>query len=313
MENNRFDLIDLLQLLKSKAKIISIFTILGLIVSIIFVMIRKDVYTSETKLLVKSYMNFDRNQMFSQESQFAGEAFAKENEVDKAMTIFGSSDVIAQINETTQYGKIKNLSPIKAFRTIQDNFKIKRTDNSDIEVKFTDEDPKLALAAISVALAKGEEMYVDYFEDFNRDASEQIAFKQKLIADSTTQIIAKIAEIRKTNNIYNALAPVRGKVIMSTPSTLTPANAEAMEQLESLISIKDKLDEENGKFAALRSQYNSYLNEAKMHAFYKVGGPYESTIPSNIKAWIVVAGSVLAAFLFACFWVLISNALTRKA
>lgn len=313
MENNRFDLIDILVLLKSKFKTLLIFTILGIIASVIFVFIRKDVYTAEANVIVKSYMNFDRNQMFSEEAFYVKDVFAKENEIDKAMTILGNSDVISYINQETKYQEIKNIREKDLFDAIKANFNVKRTDNSDLEIKFTDENADLALKALQSALYKAEQLYVNYFEEYNRDMTQEIDFKRQLLTDSIQNINTQIAGLRKTYNIYNALGPVRGNGGNSGSAAVSETNAAGMEELQSLITVKDKLDEENAKLASLKSQYNSFLNASKMHIFYKVSGPYKPNLPSNIKAIWIVLGSAVAAFLFSCFWVLLTNAMNKRA
>lgn len=313
MENNRFDLIDILVLLKSKFKTLLIFTILGIIASVIFVFIRKDVYTAEANVIVKSYMNFDRNQMFSEEAFYVKDVFAKENEIDKAMTILGNSDVISYINQETKYQEVKKIREKDLFDAIKANFNVKRTDNSDLEIKFTDESADLAFKALQAALYKAEQLYVNYFEEYNRDMTQEIDFKRQLLTDSIQNINTQIAGLRKTYGIYNALGPVRGKGGNSGSAAVSETNATGMEQLQSLITIKDKLDEENAKLAGLKSQYNSFLNANKMHIFYKVSGPYKPTLPSNPKAIWIVLGSAVAAFLFSCFWVLLTNAMNKRA
>lgn len=313
MENNRFDLIDILVLLKSKFKTLLIFTILGIIASVIFVFIRKDVYTAEANVIVKSYMNFDRNQMFSEEAFYVKDVFAKENEIDKAMTILGNSDVISYINQETKYQEVKKIREKDLFDAIKANFNVKRTDNSDLEIKFTDENPDLAFKALQSALYKAEQLYVNYFEEYNRDMTQEIDFKRQLLTDSIQNINTQIASLRKTYGIYNALGPVRGNGGNSGSASVSETNATGMEELQSLITIKDKLDEENAKLAGLKSQYNSFLNANKMHIFYKVSGPYKPTLPSNPKAIWIVLGSAVAAFLFSCFWVLLTNAMNKRA
>ncbi|OJV54384.1 MAG: hypothetical protein BGO31_09450 [Bacteroidetes bacterium 43-16] len=312
MEDNRFDLIDILVLLKSKFKTLLIITVLGIIASVIFVMIRTDVYTAEANVIVKSYMNFDRNQMFSEEAFYIKDAFAKENEIDKAMTILGNSDVISFINQETKYQEVKKIREKDLFDAIKANYTVKRTDNSDLEIKFTDQDPDLALKALQSALYKAEDLYVSYFEEYNKDITKEIDFKRQLLADSLQAIGTQIAAVRKAYNIYNALGPVRGTAGNSGASPVTESNTEGIEQLKSLVQIKDKLDEENAKLASLKSQYNSFLNENKMRIFYKVSGPYKPTIPSNPKAIFIVLGSAVAAFLFSCFWVLLTNAMNKR-
>lgn len=312
MDNNSFDLIDLLKLLGKKFKLIFLFTILGLIAAVIFVAVRKNVFTSEANVIVKSYMNFDRKQMFSESAFYVKDVFAKENEIDKAMTILENSDVIAFVAQETDYQKAKNIEQGKVFTEIKRNLKVKRTDNSDLEIKFTDTDPKLALKGLQAALYKAEELYVNYFEDFNKDITKDIDFKRNTLIDSIDVINKQIAEVRASYNLYNALAPVRGNVSNAAP-TLSAANAEGIEQLQTLITTKDKLDEEYAKLTSLKSQYNSFLNDAKMHVFYRVSGPYEPTSPSNIPALFIILGCTVAAFIFGCFWVLLDHAIKSRA
>ncbi|HRP88880.1 MAG TPA: Wzz/FepE/Etk N-terminal domain-containing protein [Edaphocola sp.] len=308
MENFSFDLFDILKVLKQKRKTIVIFTLLGLIAAVIFVFIRPKQYTSDTKIILKSSMYFDRTQIQEDNNYYSKEVFARENEIDKALTVLGNSDVVGFIAEETNYAKVKNISEDKVFKSIQSSLKIKRTDNSDIEVKFTDENPELAFKAISAGLYKAEEMYTNYFNDFNKDAINQINFQIKNNQDSIAQINEKIAQTRKDFQLYNVLTPTRGTTVVNQNIALSESNANGVEQLKTLVTIKDRLDQEQASLESLKNQYNNYLNKEKIHAFYKVGGPYLPTLPSNLAAWIVILASGVTAFIFGCFWVIIGRA-----
>lgn len=313
METTSYDLVEVIKLLKKNFKTILLFTALGLIAAIIFVSMRKNIYTSESKIILKSFMYFDRNQMFSENALYVRDVFAKESENDKAISILESGDVIGFINEETNYMKIKGITnPKTGFETIKSHLDVKRTDNSDLEVKFTDTDPDLAYNALKAALYKAEDIYIRFFEDFNRDVTQDIDFKRKNLIDSIAVLNKDIAEVRKTYNLYNVLTPVRGNVIANNTAGISEANAEGVEKLQTLITMKDKLDAENAKLTSLKSQYNSFLNDQKMHVFYRFTGPYKPEIPSNLNPIIVVAASVVAAFIFACFWILIANAFRSK-
>ncbi|HLU17712.1 MAG TPA: Wzz/FepE/Etk N-terminal domain-containing protein [Edaphocola sp.] len=312
MEQNKYDLVAIINTLRQHSKTIWIFTAVALITSVIFVMVRKDVYTAKAEVMVKSFMYFDRNQMFGEEAYYVRDVFARESEVDKAITVLKSDAVKGFILDDLKYAEAKGYSATKAYRALKWNYEIKRTDNSDIEVAFTDTDPELALKGVEAALWKAEEIYMHYFEDFNRDVTAQIEFKQNSLADSLAEINKQIAAVRKEYNLYNALVPVRGAT-MAQSATLSEANAEGIEKLQTLITIKDKLDQEQAKLTSLKTQYNSFLNENKMHAFYKVSGPYKPTETSNLPAWAVILGSVVAAFIFACFWILVLRAFSTKA
>lgn len=313
MQQNKYDLVAIIRTIKSRGKLVWGITALGLIASVIFVSIRPNEYTSEASIIVKGFMNFDRNQLYNDKTLYTKDVFAKDYELDKAMTILESGDVKGHINEAVQYQKTKKLkSEEAAFIAIKRAFKLKRTDNYDIEAKFTDTDPKLAHAALEAALQKAEAVYINFFEDYNRDVTKDIDFKRKSITDSLVLLNDSIAAIRKQYNLYSELLPVRGTVVSNNQS-INADNAVGIEKLQSLIQIKDQLDEQNAKLASLKNEYNSYLNNDKMHVFYRVSGPYVPTVTSNLPAYVVILGSVLAALIFASLLVLIANAFKNKA
>lgn len=314
MQQNKYDLVAIIKTIKSRGKLVLGITALGLIASVLFVSLRPNEYTSEASIIVKGFMNFDRNQLFNDNTLFTKDVFAKDYELDKAMTILESGDVKGYINEKVQYQKVKNLASDEvAFRKIKNSFKLKRTDNYDIEAKFTDTDPKLAHAALEAALYKAEAIYINFFEDYNRDVTKEIDFKRKAITDSVALLTDSIAAIRKRYNLYSELLPVRGNVTSNNTQTVNAANAAGIEQLQSLIQVKDKLDEQNAKLTTLKSQYNSYLNNDKIHVFYRVSGPYVPNVTSNLAPFIVILASALSAFIFGCLLVLITNAFKSKA
>lgn len=313
MQQNKYDLVSVIRTIGSRSKFVWGVTALGLIASVLFVSFRPDEYTSEASIIVKGFMNFDRNQLYNDNTLYTKDVFAKDYELDKAMTILESGDVKGYINETVQYQKVKKIkSDEAAFKAIKSAFKLKRTDNYDIEAKFTDTDPKLAHAALEAALQKAENLYINFFEDYNRDVTKEIDFKRKSISDSVAVLTDSIASLRKQYNLYSELLPARGTV-MSNSHSINAGNAEGIEKLQSLIQVKDKLDEQNAKLATLKSEYSSYLNNEKMHVFYRVSGPYVPNVPSNLPALIVILSSVVTACIFASLLVLISNAFKSKA
>lgn len=313
MQQNKYDLVAIIRTIKSRGKLVWGVTALGLIASVLFVSFRPKEYTSEASIIVKGFMNFDRNQLYGANTLYTKDVFAKDYELDKAMTILESGDVKGHIDEAVQYQKTKNLkSQEAAFKAIKSAFKLKRTDNYDIEAKFTDTDPKLAHAALEAALQKAESIYINFFEDYNKDVTKEIEFKRKTIGDSVAVLTDSIASIRKRYNLYSELLPVRGTALSGNYS-INADNAAAIEQLQSLIEIKDKLDDRSAELASLKNEYNSYLNQEKMHVFYRVTGPYVPNVTSNLPAFIVILGSAVSAFLFACLLVLIANAFKSKA
>ncbi|WP_129021863.1 Wzz/FepE/Etk N-terminal domain-containing protein [Edaphocola flava] len=313
MQQNKYDLVAIIRTIKSRGKLVWGITALGLIASVIFVSIRPNEYTSEASIIVKGFMNFDRNQLYNDKTLYTKDVFAKDYELDKAMTILESGDVKGHINEAVKYQQTKKLkSEEAAFIAIKSAFKLKRTDNYDIEAKFTDTDPKLAHAALEAALQKAEAVYINFFEDYNRDVTKDIDFKRRSITDSINLLNDSIAAIRKQYNLYSELLPVRGTVLSNNQS-INADNAVGIEKLQSLIQVKDQLDEQNAKLASLKNEYNSYLNSDKMHVFYRVSGPYVPNVTSNLPAYVVILGSVLASLIFASLLVLIANAFKNKA
>jgi len=313
MQQNKYDLVAIIRTIKSRGKLVWGITALGLIASVLFVSFRPNEYTSEASIIVKGFMNFDRNQLYGANTLYTKDVFAKDYELDKAMTILESGDVKGHINETVQYQKTKKLkSEEAAFIAIKSAFKLKRTDNYDIEAKFTDTDPKLAHAALEAALQKAESIYINFFEDYNKDVTREIDFKRKTISDSVAILTDTIAAIRKQYNLYSELLPVRGNTLSSN-YTINAGNAAAIEQLQSLIEVKDKLDERNAQLASLKNEYSSFLNSEKMHVFYRVTGPYVPNVTSNLPAYLVILASALAAFIFASLLVLIANAFKSNA
>lgn len=311
MQDNRFDLIDIFTILKRNSRTIWIITGLALIASVIFVLLRPNVYTSNAKVILKSFMVLDKNQLYN-EPMYTKEVFAKDLEMDKLMTILDDDDIKSHINEATQFRAKKDFkSDAQAISKIRKNFEIERTDNFDIDAKFTDTDPKLAQAALEAALQKAESMYINFFDQYNREASTELDFKRNSIFDSLAVLSDSIAAVRKTYNLYNQLLPNRGTVI-SAPQTVSAESAAGIEQLQTLIAVKDKLDEEYAKLTALKNEYSSYLNNDKMHVFYRVSGPYVPTTASNLHPALVIFASTFAGLLFACLLVLMMHAFRSK-
>lgn len=304
MNETSFDLIGIFREIFKRKKFILIITITAAVLSLIFCLLQKKQYTSETIFIVKNPILIDRNYVFRNTSYEHKEFFAISDDIDHIKTIGKSDGLIWHLIGKFDLGKVYGIEDgQKLFKKVKGNYKLTHEDTKNIELYYTDPDPKKAQAIAIAARDYIEEMFRNYFLTTNKDITNSLSLKAASLRDTITILDDSIKAIRARIGNYSQLLPQRGNSIAAATTTGSAEAAASLEQLQELTTLKDQLVKDIAGYHSLINEYE-VMATGEIRVFYIVQDAYESGIPSHPKTLIIVAASTLGALLFSCFLVL---------
>lgn len=304
MNEPQFNLIGIFRAIFKRKKFVLLFTLAAILISFVFCMLQQDRYTSETIFIVKNPLLIDRNYVFRNTSYEHKEFFAIADDIDHVSTIGKSDGLLWHIIEKFNLGKVYGIeNSSKLIKTVENNFKFKNEDTKNIELYYTDADPKRAMAITTAARDYIEEVFLNYFLTTNKDITEALHKKSLTVSDTIAMMDDSIRTIRARLNNYSQMLPQRGNAIATTGTGSSAENAAGMEQLQEITTVKDQMVKDLAGYRSLINEYE-VMASGKIRVFYVVQEAYEPGLPSHPKTLIIVAASALGALFFSCMLIL---------
>ncbi|WP_118972831.1 Wzz/FepE/Etk N-terminal domain-containing protein [Taibaiella koreensis] len=306
MNESSFDLIGIFREIFKKKLFLIVLTIAALVISIIFCLLQQKQYTSETIFIVKNPMLIDRNYVFRTTSYEHKDFFAIPDDVDHVKTIAKGDGIVWHVIRKFDLAKAYGMeNDDKLVKKVKGNFKAIMEDTKNIELFYTDPDPKRAAAITNAAREYLEATFLDYFRTTNKDITVSLKERIAAMSDTMVRLDDSISALRAVAGNYSQLLPARGNTISMAAGTATPQSAQAMERLQETGALKDRLAADVAAYRSLINEYEVMAN-GKLKIFYVVQEGYVPTLPSHPKTLIIVAAATLAALFFGCILVLIA-------
>jgi uncharacterized protein involved in exopolysaccharide biosynthesis len=306
MNENSFDLITISREIFKKKLFLLLLTVAALIISIVFCLMQQKRYTSETVFIVKNPLLIDRNYVFRNTSYEHKDYFALPDDVDHIKTIAKSDGMVWHVIEKFDLGKAYGMEVNDALvQKVKKSFKTIMEDTKNIELFYTDPDPKRAAEVTKAAREYLETTFLNYFRMTNKDVTESLKEKIAAMTDTVARLDDSISSLRAASGSYAQMLPARGNTINASAGSATAATAQALEHLQEIGVQKDRMVND---IAAYRSLINEYevMASGKLRIFYVVQEAYVPSNASHPKTLILVAVSTMGAFLFGCILVLIA-------
>lgn len=304
MNESSFDLIGIFKEIFKKKVFILLLTLAALIISIVFCSLQQKRYTSGTVFIVKNPLLIDRNYVFRTTSYEHREFFAIPDDVDHVKTIAKSDGLIWFLIDSFHLEKAYGMEGNPGLvDKVRDNFKAVMEDTKNIELFYTDPDPKRAMQITTAARQYIERTFMNYFIATNNDITVALKEKSKALRDTIAHMDDSIRSLRAVAGNYAQMLPARGMAVVSPNTAGNAQTAEAMEHLGEITIVKDKMSEDIAKYQSLINEYEVMAN-GKIRIFYVVQEAYMPGIASHPKTLIIVAASTLAGLFFACILVM---------
>lgn len=306
MNESSFDLIGIFREIFKRKLFLIVLTVAALIISIIFCLLQQKQYTSETIFIVKNPMLIDRNYVFRTTSYEHKDFFAIPDDVDHVKTIAKGDGMVWHVINQFDLGKAYGIETgDRLVKKVKGNFKAIMEDTKNIELFYTDPDPKRASAITTAAREYLEKTFLDYFRTTNKDITESLKERIAAMNDTLARLDDSISALRAIAGNYSQLLPARNNTINMQQGAASAQSAQALEHLQETSALKDRMANDVAAYRSLINEYEVMAN-GKLKLFYVVQEAYVPTDPSHPKTLIIVAASTLGALFFGCILVLIS-------
>jgi uncharacterized protein involved in exopolysaccharide biosynthesis len=306
-----FDLIDIAHALNRKRNLIIIITVLCGIVAAVFYLVSKKDYEAKTEFFVSNPLYADRNNLFrTHESRFV-DYFTNEDDMDKVIAIANSEilrvKVVGREDLFTAYNLDSSKQNDKARMAVvfRKKYEVKRTENQNMEITYTDTDPQLAANVANEAVKVAEEIYSGYFNDIRMNIYKAISEKARE-SDSTIAVMTDtLARLRDHYGIYDIISPSRAGST-SLKSNGSASFGRGVEEIQNIESLKDQLVADRATYLSLMNEFSTgtKLNEMPLiHVITPAGPPIEH---KGLGFILTTIGGILLGLFFAVISVLIS-------
>ncbi len=257
----RFDLVDIAQTLYQRRRLLLWITLLAAVLGAVGYLLRQDMYKARAEVVVANPLYADRNHFFRTNTDRYIDYFAGEDDLDRIMAIATSDQVKNSIVERTGLMQHYKLDPEKKEDILtldarwKKYFKITRTEYKNIEVMFTDADPKMAAGVVNESIRVIESAYRNFYISIKRQMHH--ALQDKVAeADSMIKLLTdSLVVLREEYQIYDIVSPIRTNTIITRlKSNGHKEFGRGVEEIQNVSSVKDR-------WVIDRTNYLTLLNE----------------------------------------------------
>lgn len=306
----RFDLIDIVQTLQKRIRYILIISLIAAVLAAVLYLVRAKKYKSTATFFVSNPLYVDRTNLFRTEhSQFI-DYFGSENDMDKIVAIANSDSLARRVIIEQNLGEAYKLDASKPDEMAQlvdifhSKYEAKRTENSTMEVSYTDKDAARTSNTAN-AIAKGiSELFGSYYSNIRSHIELSLQNKIRETDSAIVKMTDTLAGLRERYGIYDIISPSRKNMITGSLKSTGPGFGRAMEDIQTIESTKDQLVMNRAEFMTVINEFNTSRSGDMplVQTLNKAYQPYKSK-DFGLLGTIVVA--FIVALLFSSLWVLL--------
>lgn len=303
----KLDLIDFIRFGWKRKKIILAIAFVAALVAAVVMFFTKNRYRAYGSFFPASTAISGRVNLFREFNQEWVDIFGAENESDRIYVIGNTPTVISKLIEENKmydhYGiDVKNdpKGMLKTYKKFAKNYSYSRSGFKHIEVSFSDVDPELGAKIVNDAMNFSENELKKIY--INGHTQMAIAIEKRV--DSIGLIIDKLTDtlvnLRTASGIYDIISPGRKNLIAGKMNGRGATYARALEEIQEVEEVKDRMVIEKGKYVALSNEFRAlvHYNIPMIHVVQWATPGGQKAGPFRILTVLLVgAGSFLFAWL----------------
>lgn len=296
MSNPRFDLVDMIQTLRSRRKLLVIAVIVSSLLGGLFYVVGKKKYKAEADFIISNPLYADRNNLFRTRDTRFVDYFGGDDDIDRVLVIAGSDtmrNVVADKLNLWDAYKLKKEDPkdrLKMKEIFTDKFKMERTEYTTGKVYFKDTDPERAAAVVNLAIETCENIFRGYYLKMKNNIANSVA-------QSNLQIDSKMAgltqeQLALSEKPMSGMSKAEMLQLMDKQTELNVLKEQLMKDKATNMSILQELL--TGADTNDRSRYLQVITPATPPAK-----------PAGIGFVLTVIGAAFFGFFFVAIYTLI--------
>lgn len=312
------DLVDFIRFGWKRKKIILGFAIVAAVIAAVFMVLKKNTYKAYGAFFPASSAISGRVNVFRDFNQEWVDLFGEDNEVDRVYVIGNTSNIISQLVEEfdmyEHYGFEDKDDPDakrKTFKKFVKNYSFSRTGYKHIEVTFEDEDKELGAKVVNAAMNFSEKELKKVYINGHSQLATAIEKRSDSLTKEIGTLTDSLVQLRMSSGVYDLISPGRKNTISGKMNGSGERFARAVEEIQVIEEVKDRLVIEKGKYAALSNEFR-----ALVHYDIPLIHVVQWASPSGQKAGpyrtLTVIGVGLGAFIFAWFLLVLFEYVIRN-
>jgi uncharacterized protein involved in exopolysaccharide biosynthesis len=312
MSTPRFDLVDIVQTIRKRFRLVIIVTLVAAVIGVAFHFLRKKEFTAKAQFFVSNPLLSDRNTLYGGPDSRL-DYFGDEDDVDRVLALSESDTVIMKVLDQTGLAHEmdkdlidpKNINDMKEY--FMEHMKIKRTEYTMVEVSFSDKSPQRAASIANATVRVIEEAYRSFYNSRRQNIFNSLS---KKFAEQDSAIVVltdTLAVIRDRSGIYGLISPNRLNMVTSSVSGKGGAIGKDIEVIQNIEAIKDGLVIDQTRIASLLQQFSTGTGDMEMELFQTISRARQPIVPNGLSGLLTLIASCLIGFFFSCIYILLST------
>lgn len=314
MSTPRFDLVDVVQTLRKRQRILIIVSVVTMVLGGVFFAIGRKYYKAEATFLMSNPLYTDRSNLFQDDQIQFVDYFAGDDDVDRLMTLAESDTIIYDVAKKQKLDAAWGLdlsNPKQAHKlreTFKDNYKAVRNEYNSCTIYYTDIDPERATNVANQCVSSMETIFTSYYIGQRNKALASIDTKISQLNSNIDSLTDSLASLRSKYSIYDLVSPNRQNLVsVSIKSNGSADFGKALELVQNLEAVKDKMVIDKAQYTSLRNQYAASIDTQNVHLMHIIS---HAKVPGKPKGLgliltIIVAGMI--GFFFTSVYILITT------
>lgn len=312
MSTPRFDLVDVVQTLQSKFRLLVIVTIAAGALGAASYILGKKHYKAKASFLMANPVYSDRNNLFQDRQIQFVDYFAGDNDVDRMVTLAESDTVkflvAERLNLASVYkldmSKPKDVEKLK--NIIKDNYRVDRTEYNNLDISYVDTDPQLAANVVNESVKIMEEIFRDYYISQRMEIINAFSHKIQDIDSQINHLTDSLATLRDQYKIYDLISPAR---MNSTATYTSRAGAtgfgKALELVQNFEAVKDQLVQDKAMYVSLMNQYQMTIDANNISLLHNLNKARVPAKPKPPGLTLTTIGAAFFGFFFCVIYILV--------
>jgi uncharacterized protein involved in exopolysaccharide biosynthesis len=319
----RFDLVDIAHTLRRRSRFILIVTLLAGICGAAAWLIGKRKYKASASVLVANPLYSDRNNLFRNDKVMFVDYFGREDDIDKVLAVAKSDQtkgvIINYMQLAKEYGydTSKEDDRVELFNRFKRSFEIKRTEYQNVEIAYTDTDPRLAANVTNNAVRIIDEIYSGYYNALRSNARRTLLGRMQQTDSIINNLTDSLAAMRDRHHIYDVMSPSRMNMSSSQVAHGGgPGYGRAIEEIQNIEATKDQLVMDRARFVSLINEFSAGTAVGDQPQIQVISPASVPDKAAGLNLVMTIIVSLLAGAFFVTLWVLLAayfRALTSVA
>ncbi len=309
----RFDLVDIAHTLRRRGRFILLVTLLAGIVGAAFWLIGTRKYKANASVLIANPLYSDRNNLFRNDKVMFVDYFGREDDIDKVLAVAKSDQTrgiiinYMQLAKEYKYDTSKEDDRVDLFNRFKKSFEVKRTEYQNVEVSYTDPNPRLAADVTNNAVRIIDEIYTGYYNQLRNNARRTLEGRMQQTDSMIAYMTDSLAAMRDRYHIYDVISPSRMNVTSSSIAHRGgPGYGRAIEEIQNIEATKDQLVADRARFISLINEFSAGTAIGDQPQIQVISPASVPDKAAGLNLILTIIVSMLVGAFFVTLWVLLS-------